>query len=76
VAGEKKKEQGQPDQAVIHSIAASALKRFRSATPLFRPRNLEAETLHVHVLRVNENAFKLSPLISCGAIHNMEERRA
>jgi hypothetical protein len=32
--------------------------RFRSATPWFRPRNLEAETFHGHVLRVNVYAFK------------------
>jgi hypothetical protein len=58
VAGENKKEQSQTDQPVIHPIVASARMGSSSATPPFRPRNLEAETLHVHVLRVNENAYK------------------
>jgi hypothetical protein len=50
MAGEKKKGQDQPDQAVIHPIVSRARMRFRSATSLLRPRNLEAETLHGYVL--------------------------
>jgi hypothetical protein len=51
VAGEKKKEQDQPDQAVIHPIVARARMGFSSATPMFRPRKLQAETFHGQVLK-------------------------
>ena len=50
MAGEKEKEQDQPNQTVIHPIVASARMRFSTATLLFRPRNLEAETFHGYVL--------------------------